>query len=367
MCAYSFQGAIRWRRCQTKRMKPNFASNSYFPNLNESLLTFGDYFIEQIGLFVWFILLLFVFSMIGARRTGRYTWSRAWRRTDRLSSLWGRKCRWLIHGWLSLYLSIFNSRWCKWQIHLLIHVYHRWKNPSGGHGRKISRWIISIEFVICETYAMITTFTTMIYFFILFILSFQSSNCRILSTPFKPVINSNCEQWKSIVLILYLNACVARQHPHLVIGSHNLQTNEIRAKCKQSGATSFCVFDFKYLPWTLLIDRMGLHGSALFGVLVGGVGCLIAFALALKRDDTRGLISGGVDDTDDNWVDNCRTGGLGGGDDSGDTAESTDFEMSRLRGVSLTGGLVCGVACCILFDDDLCTQNKHRNTTIKCG
>lgn len=46
---------------------------------------------------------------------------------------------------------------------------------------------------------------------------------------------------------------------------------------------------------------MGLHGSALFGVLVGGVGCLIAFALVtLERDDTRGFISGGVDETDDN-------------------------------------------------------------------
>lgn len=53
-------------------------------------------------------------------------------------------------------------------------------------------------------------------------------------------------------------------------------------------------------------------------------------------------------------MDNCRTGGLGGGDDSGDTAASTDFEIGRFRGDSLIGGLVC----CMLFDDDLQMKNR---------
>lgn len=82
-------------------------------------------------------------------------------------------------------------------------------------------------------------------------------------------------------------------------------------------------------------------------MLVGiGVCCLIAFALMLERDETRGFISGGVDAAD-NCVDNWRIGGLGGGDDSGDTVESTDLELIRFLGVSLNGTFVGGGDCCI--------------------
>jgi len=54
-----------------------------------------------------------------------------------------------------------------------------------------------------------------------------------------------------------------------------------------------------------------------------------------ERDDRRGLMSGGIED------EICRIGGLGGGDDSGEMAESSDLDIRRLRGESLTDGFAC--------------------------
>lgn len=79
------------------------------------------------------------------------------------------------------------------------------------------------------------------------------------------------------------------------------------------------------------MERLRRSGGSTFVLLLfvgggAGVACLIGLILVIDDDleEWRGLTSGGIDD------DICRTGGLGGGEDSGDTAESNDFEMSRL-------------------------------------
>lgn len=69
------------------------------------------------------------------------------------------------------------------------------------------------------------------------------------------------------------------------------------------------------------------------------------------RDEYRGLTSGGMDE------DTCRTGGLGGGDDSGDIDESTDLEMNRLRGDSLANG---GGVCCTLPVNDVLIGSREE-------
>lgn len=80
------------------------------------------------------------------------------------------------------------------------------------------------------------------------------------------------------------------------------------------------------------IDRLRRSGGSMCGGFVGvtaaGVACLTGLVLLIERDERRGFTSGGMDD--EMW----RTGGLGGGESSGDIAESTDFEMNRLRGDS---------------------------------
>lgn len=60
--------------------------------------------------------------------------------------------------------------------------------------------------------------------------------------------------------------------------------------------------------------------------------CLTGLVLLYDRDEWRGLMSGGIEE------DTCRIGGLGGGDDSGDIDESTDFDINRLRGDSFANG-----------------------------
>lgn len=86
------------------------------------------------------------------------------------------------------------------------------------------------------------------------------------------------------------------------------------------------------------MERLRLSGGSTAGLFGGGadVGVASLIGLVLVSDDDReewrGLTSGGIDE------EICRTGGLGGGDVSGDIAESTDFEMNRLRGDSLAGG-----------------------------
>lgn len=104
------------------------------------------------------------------------------------------------------------------------------------------------------------------------------------------------------------------------------------------------------------IERLRRSGGSIFGLVFGdddemfafvvgvavavavvvvvGVICLIGLVLVSDddREEWRGLTSGGIED------EICRTGGLGGGDVSGDIAESTDFEMNRLRGDSFADG-----------------------------
>lgn len=86
---------------------------------------------------------------------------------------------------------------------------------------------------------------------------------------------------------------------------------------------------------TKSIERLRRSGGSAFILLLllllplfvssGGdvTTCLIGLVLVIDDDleEWRGLTSGGIDD------DICRIGGLGGGDDSGDTAESNDFEI----------------------------------------
>lgn len=101
---------------------------------------------------------------------------------------------------------------------------------------------------------------------------------------------------------------------------------------------------------TTFIERIGLFGSSLFGglfVVDVVVCCLIGLVFENGREEFLGLISGGFDDDDDdNCEDNCLIGGLGGGEDSGEIAESTDFEIIRFRGDSLNDVFVC----CIPLD-----------------
>lgn len=87
------------------------------------------------------------------------------------------------------------------------------------------------------------------------------------------------------------------------------------------------------------LRRSGGGGSAFVLLLLFVCGdaavtaCLIGLVLVIDDDleEWRGRTSGGIDD------DICRIGGLGGGDDSGDTAESRDFEMNRLLGDTFDG------------------------------
>lgn len=94
------------------------------------------------------------------------------------------------------------------------------------------------------------------------------------------------------------------------------------------------------------MERLRRSGGSTFGLFdetaAVGVACFIGLVLLIDdREEWRGLTSGGIDD------DICRIGGLGGGDDSGDIAESSDFEMYRLRGDSFAGG------CCMLDATDV--------------
>lgn len=99
--------------------------------------------------------------------------------------------------------------------------------------------------------------------------------------------------------------------------------------------------------------------------------CLIGLVLVIDDDleEWRGRTSGGIDD------DICRIGGLGGGDDSGDTAESKDFEINRLLGDTFDGICCC---CCIdavaavaiglfeIYEKNM--RNKHQsNMHLCCG
>lgn len=74
------------------------------------------------------------------------------------------------------------------------------------------------------------------------------------------------------------------------------------------------------------IERLRRSGGSTATLVDGiadvGVATLIGLVLVSddERDECRGFTSGGIDE--EIW----RTGGLGGGDDSGDTAESTDFD-----------------------------------------
>lgn len=72
------------------------------------LLTFGYDFIEQIGFFVRFVFLFFIFGVVRTRRSGWSAWCWRWWRAYRLC--WWRLERWLqIHGMFS-HLSVFDGR-----------------------------------------------------------------------------------------------------------------------------------------------------------------------------------------------------------------------------------------------------------------
>lgn len=93
------------------------------------------------------------------------------------------------------------------------------------------------------------------------------------------------------------------------------------------------------------IDRLRRSGGSitldLFDCTVGagvGVDCFIGLLLLKDLEEYRGLTSGGIDE--DIW----RIGGLGGGEDLGEIAESNDFEICRLRCGSLE--IICG--CCAM-------------------
>lgn len=82
------------------------------------------------------------------------------------------------------------------------------------------------------------------------------------------------------------------------------------------------------------LRRSGASTAHLFGGTAEvGVASFIGLVLVSDddREEWRGFTSGGIDE------EICRTGGLGGGDDSGDIAESTDFDINRLRGDSFVG------------------------------
>lgn len=112
------------------------------------------------------------------------------------------------------------------------------------------------------------------------------------------------------------------------------------------------------------MERLRLSGGSTAGLFGGtadvGVASLIGLVLVSDddREEWRGLTSGGIDE------EICRTGGLGGGDVSGDIAESTDFEMNRLRGDSLAGGGTGGtlnVTVAIDVTDVLFPKTDKRN------
>lgn len=93
------------------------------------------------------------------------------------------------------------------------------------------------------------------------------------------------------------------------------------------------------------------------GVGVGVVACLMGLVLLNDdRDEWRGFTSGGIDE------DTCRTGGLGGGEESGDIDESTDFDINRLRGDSLANGGVCWILAVI---EDLFFREENKKKYIK--
>lgn len=67
--------------------------------------------------------------------------------------------------------------------------------------------------------------------------------------------------------------------------------------------------------------------------------------LVYERDEILGLMLGGIDD------EIFLTGGLGGGDDSSEMAESSDLDVNRLRDDSLADGCDCGLIELLLKDD----------------